>query len=113
MNNYHTTTGHVHGEVDGLRLHNGETYFVIIQGTNMLGYTYSLHSNGTTVKMETPLPGHVRDGNIVGIDLRFQSSQSALSANWDGFGYDANDDGGFEFNGRLLVLINVLELSYY
>ena len=71
----------------------------------MLGYTHTLRSNGTTIRMETPYPGNVRDGHIAGIDLNFQPSQTSLSANWDGFGYDANDEGDFIINGTVLLFI--------
>ena len=97
-------TAQSYGEADGLTLHNRETYFVIVRATNMLGYTHSHRSNGTTIQMEDPLPGIVRDGSIVGVDLHYQPSTTALSANWDGFGYDATVENDLIVDGMEAVV---------
>ena len=80
------TPGAMKAEADELNLKDGESYFVIVRATNQLGFTYSLRSDGLTVQLEPLLPGHVRDGDIAGVDLNFQLSVTTLSANWDGFG---------------------------
>jgi hypothetical protein len=54
----------------------------------MLGFISKIHSNGVTVQLEPILPGTVRDGNLIGIDLAFQTDTTSISANWDGFGYN-------------------------
>ncbi|KAI0215917.1 hypothetical protein LSAT2_032052 [Lamellibrachia satsuma] len=83
-----------HAEADELALKDGESYFVVLRVTNKLGFVYTVHSNGVTVKLEPLLPGNVRDGDIVGTDLNYQPSVTSLSANWDGFGKPKNDDSG-------------------
>ena len=62
--------------------------------TNKLGFDYTVHSFGVTVKLEPLLPGNVQEGDIVGTDLNYQSSVTSLSANWDGFGEPKNEDSG-------------------
>ncbi|KAI0235602.1 hypothetical protein LSAT2_013879 [Lamellibrachia satsuma] len=81
-------------EADELSLKDGESYFVVLRVTNKLGFVYTVHSNGVTVKLEPLLPGNVRDGDIVGTDLNYQPSVTSLSANWDGFGKPKNDNSG-------------------
>ena len=63
----------------------------MVTATNLLNYTYSLHSDGVSIKLEPPPPGIVRDGDIVGVDLNYQTSLHKLSANWDGFGGNWED----------------------
>ena len=79
-------------EADELQLKDGESFFVIVRGTNKLGYVRTIHSNGITVKLDPLRPGNVRDGDIAGVDLNYQLSLTSLSANWDGFGQPK--DGG-------------------
>ena len=64
----------------------GNSIFVVVRATNMLGYVQTLRSDGITVKLEPMVAGNVRDGDIIGVDLNYQPSVSTLSANWDGFG---------------------------
>ena len=90
--------------MDELDLKNGETYFFIVTATNALGYTYSLYSNGITIRLEPLLPGNVRDGNIFGVDLNYQPSVTTISANWDGFGYDKNEQSDGIFSGESFLL---------
>ena len=73
-------------EADELPVKDGDSIFVVVRATNMLGYVQTLRSNGITVKLEPMVPGNVRDGDIIGVDLNYQPSVSTLSANWDGFG---------------------------
>ena len=77
--------------VDELRLKDNEAFFFIVRATNKLGYSYSLRSNGLTVKLEALIPGAVKDGDIFGKDLNFQFSITSLSAWWLGFGADNNE----------------------
>lgn len=72
--------------VSEIEITDGESFFTVVTATNLLGYTYSLRSDGITIKLEPPLPGVVRDGDMVGVDLGYQASLHKLSANWDGFG---------------------------
>lgn len=81
-------------EADELNLKDGEAYFVIVRATNKLGFAYTMHSDGLTVQLEPMLPGNVRDGDIVGVDLNYQLSVTTLSANWDGFGQPKVDGKG-------------------
>ena len=81
-------------EADELALKDGESYFVILRVTNKLGFVYTVHSDGVTVKLEPLLPGNVRDGGIVGTDLNYQPSITSLSANWDGFCKPKQDENG-------------------
>ena len=93
--------GTTEGEADELNLKDGETYYFIIRAMNKLGHVFSHYSNGITVKLEPLLPGNVRDGDVVGFDLNYQPSTTSLSASWDGFGYDMNEEQEDIFNGQL------------
>ena len=88
-----------------MALKDGESYFVVLRVTNKLGFVYTVHSNGVTVKLEPLLPGNVRDGDIVGTDLNYQPSFTSLSANWDGFGKPKNDDSGPVISSRCFKCI--------
>ena len=65
---------------------------MVVKGVNKLGYPVIISSNGITIELEPLIPGTVKDGDIVGMDLKYQESLSVLSANWDGFGSDMNED---------------------
>ncbi|XP_077992165.1 uncharacterized protein LOC144446291 [Glandiceps talaboti] len=82
-----------YGMNDEVALSDGESYFLVVRATNLLGYTQSLRSDGITVQKEPLLPGQVRDGDVLGFDINYQPSVTTLSANWDGFGYDALSPG--------------------
>ena len=77
--------------VDELILKDNEAFYFIVRATNTLGYSYSLRSNGITVKLEALIPGAVKDGSIFGKDLNYQFSITSLSAWWQGFGADNNE----------------------
>ncbi|XP_066298079.1 uncharacterized protein [Branchiostoma lanceolatum] len=83
---------------DEFDLRDGETYYTVVRATNQLGYSYSVRSDGVTVKLEPLVPGVVRDGPIIGFDLSHQQSVSSLSANWDSFGkdYGLGDDAAID-----------------
>ena len=76
-----------------MEIQDGQSFFVVVTATNLLNYTYSLRSDGVTIKLEPPLPGIVRDGDLVGVDLAYQTSLHKLSANWDGFGGTWEESG--------------------
>lgn len=88
-----------------LDLKDGESYFVILRVTNKLGFVYTVHSNGVTVKLEPLLQGNVRESDVVGTDLNYQSSVTSLSANWDRFGEPKNDDSGPVISNRCFKCI--------
>lgn len=52
----------------------------------MLGFIYTLRSDGVTIKSNPMLPGMVYDGDVTGYDLKVLSSRTLVSANWEGFG---------------------------
>nr|XP_006817093.1 PREDICTED: uncharacterized protein LOC100376421 [Saccoglossus kowalevskii] len=80
--------GSTYGLYDGLNMKDGESFYIVVRATNLLGFTYSLRSDGITIQKESLLPGNVRDGDIWGYDLNSQASVTYLAANWDGFGID-------------------------
>ena len=84
-------------EEDGLDMHDGDSFFIELRVTNMLGFTYSVRSDGVTIQLEPLIPGQVYDGLVTGVDLSFQPSTTTLSANWDGFGYDKDPDTFTEY----------------
>ena len=95
--------GVMKAEADELNLKDGESYFVIVRATNQLGFASSVRSDGLTVQLEPLLPGHVRDGDIAGVDLNLQLSVSTLSANWDGFGQPKPDSNGLLVSRTLIM----------
>ena len=78
----------------------------MVRATNVLGFPYSLHSNGVTVQLEPLLPGRVRDGDVIGFDLNYQASITQLSANWDDFGKDKKVDSVPNGNGTINDLLS-------
>lgn len=52
----------------------------------MIGYTYTLRSDGVTINVNSMLPGQVFDGDVTGQDLTVLASRTTVSANWQGFG---------------------------
>lgn len=43
------------------------------------------------LKVEPLLPGVVRDGPVLGVDVKSQTSESTICANWNGFGQERTD----------------------
>ncbi|CAH1794764.1 unnamed protein product [Owenia fusiformis] len=80
--------GQTYGVYDGLNLRDGEEFFVVVQGTNSLGFTQTVRSDGITIKQEPLMPGVVRDGPVFGVDFDVQPSVTQLWGNWDAFGKD-------------------------
>ncbi|XP_072034301.1 uncharacterized protein [Amphiura filiformis] len=79
-----------YGTNSELLMANGETYYVIVRGTNILGLTVTARSDGITVQQDPLIPGHVFDGPFFGKDMNYQLSINVLSASWDGFGGEKN-----------------------
>ena len=77
----------------------GETYYVIVRGTNMLGSTVTVRSDGVTVERDPLIPGHVFDGPFFGTDINFQQSTHVLQASWMGFG-GRDDQQRFHHTGK-------------
>ena len=78
----------------------GETYYVIVQGTNALGLTLTVRSDGITVQRDPLIPGHVFDGPFFGSDINYQQSTSMLHASWLGFG-GQDDQQHFDHTGKI------------
>ena len=82
-----------------------KSYYSAVQATNELDYVYSMHSDGfevaatdvTTTEVQvgpfSMVPGRVRDGDKIGIDVNYQELTTTLSANWAGFHTCANGNG--------------------
>ncbi|XP_078585863.1 uncharacterized protein LOC144867674 [Branchiostoma floridae x Branchiostoma japonicum] len=98
---------------DEFDLRDGETYYTVVRATNHLGYSYSIRSDGVTIKLEALVPGVVRDGPIIGFDLSYQQSVTSLSANWDRFGkeYGLREDAAI--NGEILEIGDHQLVDYY
>ena len=75
---------------DELQMLNGELYYSLLRVTNALNYTYTMRSNGVTIKQDPLLPGKVFDGDVDGYDLNFLGSKAMVTANWNGFGLPVN-----------------------
>ncbi|XP_060596420.1 uncharacterized protein LOC132750448 [Ruditapes philippinarum] len=74
------------GKADQLELKEGRRYYSLLKVRNVLGYVYTLRSDGVTINSNPMLPGFVYDGDITGHDLKVLSSRTMVSANWEGFG---------------------------
>ncbi|XP_078658230.1 uncharacterized protein LOC144903713 [Branchiostoma floridae x Branchiostoma belcheri] len=98
---------------DEFDLRDGETYYTVVRATNQLGYSYSVRSDGVTVRLEPLVPGVVRDGAILGFDLSHQQSVTTLSANWDSFGkeYGLGDDAAI--NGEAVEIGDHQIIDHY
>lgn len=73
---------------DGLILQEGESFYVVLEVTNFIGHVFALRSSGFTIRTEPLVPGIVRDGDVIGVDLNYWPRIDALPANWDGFGFE-------------------------
>ncbi|XP_067658325.1 uncharacterized protein [Haliotis asinina] len=84
------TEGRTFGVNDQLTMKNKQRFYQHLRVTNALGFTYTLRSNGITVRDDPLVPGHVNDGDVIGFDLQFVRTTTKVSANWDMFGSDGN-----------------------
>ncbi|MGE0333650.1 MAG: hypothetical protein AB7P37_23495, partial [Ramlibacter sp.] len=71
------------GSATGLTLVSGTTYYVTVRATNGVGLTTDVTSDGVKVDTSAPTAGTVNDG--AGADVDFQTSTTAIQANWSGF----------------------------
>ncbi|XP_070564497.1 uncharacterized protein [Ptychodera flava] len=78
--------GRTDATTDGFHMQDGESYYIIVKATNALGFVHSVRSDGVAIAVEPLYPGNVRDGDIIGVDLNYQTPVTTLSGNWDGFG---------------------------
>ena len=69
---------------DEILLENGKKYTIVVKTIDFLNRTKIGKSDGFTVRIQPPFPGHVRDG--IAEDINYQYSTTELSANWDSFG---------------------------
>ncbi|KAI8519526.1 hypothetical protein Bbelb_027830 [Branchiostoma belcheri] len=99
--------------LDEFNLRDGETYYAVVRATNQLGYSYSVRSDGVTVKLESLVPGIVCDGPIIGFDLSYQQSVTTLSANWDSFGKDYGLGNDAAINGEAVEIGDHRIIDYY
>ncbi|XP_078621329.1 uncharacterized protein LOC144887805 [Branchiostoma floridae x Branchiostoma japonicum] len=76
------------GDNSNVKAKDGESFYVVVRGTNQLGDSFVLRSDGISIRKEPLIPGEVRDGPVLGLDQNFQLSITTLSANWDQFGID-------------------------
>jgi hypothetical protein len=78
-----------------LALGNGQIYFVTVRAISGTGAQISASSDGVTVDNSGPTAGTVADG--LAADVDFQSSLSAISANWSGFADAQSGIAGYEW----------------
>ncbi|XP_048250418.1 uncharacterized protein LOC124151537 [Haliotis rufescens] len=84
------TEGRTFGVNDQLTMKNKQRFYQLLRVTNALGFTYTLKSNGITVRDDPLVPGEVNDGDVIGFDLQFLRTTTKVSANWGMFGSDGN-----------------------
>ena len=72
--------------VPGLNLISEEEYCAVIEGENAAGLKAQVHSNCLLIDHDAPRSGTVNDGTSNDVD--YQSGETVLHANWNGF-----DDG--------------------
>uniref|UniRef100_A0ABM0M0H6 Uncharacterized protein LOC100366953 n=1 Tax=Saccoglossus kowalevskii TaxID=10224 RepID=A0ABM0M0H6_SACKO len=101
--------GQTYGENDQVSLKDGESYYLVVRATNLLGYTQSIRSNGISIQKDPLLPGQVKDGDVIGFDINYQPSVTLLSSNWDGFGLDGLMTG--EIRGQQHQMIEHYEVA--
>ncbi|KAI8514390.1 hypothetical protein Bbelb_087140 [Branchiostoma belcheri] len=94
------------GDNSNIKAKDGESFYVVVRGTNQLGDSFVLRSDGISVRKEPLIPGEVRDGPVLGLDQNFQLSITTLSANWDQFGIDREVAGVLDGNERSDLEIN-------
>ncbi|XP_033105583.1 uncharacterized protein LOC117107873 isoform X2 [Anneissia japonica] len=96
---------------DDMNMLDGETYYSTVRATNALGYVQTIRTDGLTLRLQPILPGRVYDGSVIGFDLNEQASITTLSANWDGFGGEDQDNDVIIQNGYISSSKQLIE--YY
>ena len=74
-----------------LQLIKNMTYFNVLSCLNTADMQATVWSNGFQVESVWPIPAHVRDGSVPGIDLVYLTNTKKVGANWDPFFADAKD----------------------
>lgn len=74
-----------------LQLIKNMTYFNVLSCLNTADMQATVRSNGFQVESVWPIPAHVRDGSVPGIDLVYLTNTKKVGANWDPFFADAKD----------------------
>lgn len=98
------------GENDALNMADGQSFFILVRATNIMGMSFLQRSNGITVQLKPLVPGSVFDGPLEGFDLNYQTPTDKLWANWQGFGRSQEKEGGFEHTGACVVLLCSLKI---
>ncbi|XP_038050876.1 uncharacterized protein LOC119724026 [Patiria miniata] len=86
-----------------IKMTDGETYYIIVRATNVMGLAVTVRSDGITVKLDPLIPGQVYDGLLVGFDLTYQKETDTISANWKGFGEGTQPKESVEHTGNAEV----------
>ncbi|XP_064646638.1 uncharacterized protein LOC135499666 isoform X2 [Lineus longissimus] len=81
-----TTFGQETASYDGLKMKDGEAYFVKVKNTNSLNDSYIIRSDSITIRRDKLVPGRVNDGPFEGLDLMYSASQIKVDTNWQDFG---------------------------
>lgn len=80
----------------GLSLHDGHTYYVMVQACDMFGSCGTAVSDGVMIDGTPPGAGSVFDG-IAEVDAQFQHDTSTISASWTGFADPESDVAEYQW----------------
>ena len=88
-------TTFVHASLNLLHAH---TYRISVRGVNGVGLYSTLRSDGVSVDLQPPAPGHVEDGYMHAAgDVELTNVVAQVSAHWTGFQSDATSIDHFEW----------------
>ena len=82
-----------------LNLVSGESYCAVVRGYNEAGLYTQAKSNCLLVDQNAPQPGNVNDGHFSDID--YQSEDTMIAANWNGFTDGNKGSGIVEYKYRI------------
>ena len=74
------------GDNDNMMMSNYESYFILVNATNVLGFSQIIRSDGIAIQKDPLYPGTVNDGDVTGFDLLYWPFTNKVTANWDHFG---------------------------
>ena len=82
-----------------LNLVSGESYCAVVRGYNEAGLYKQVNSDCVLIDQDAPLAGTVNDGDFSDVD--FQSEDTVIAANWNGFSDGSKGSGIVEYKYKI------------
>ena len=82
-----------------LNLVSGESYCAVVRGYNEAGLYKQVNSDCVLIDQDAPLAGTVNDGHFSDVD--YQSEDTVIAANWNGFSDGSKGSGIVEYKYKI------------